>query len=89
MIVRPSKPMISQHREHIYKNRVWRLNRNTPITCGHCRNRERGVGDGVEHSNDLTDGVVARREGYLFTIGVRDLIGRIHIVEYCFTMFVF
>ena len=46
------------------------------ITCGHRRNRERGVRHGVEHSNDLTDGVVTRRDGYLFTIGVRD-----HIVE--------
>ena len=37
---------------------------------------------GVEHSNDLTDGVVTRRDGYLFTIGVRDHIGGIHIVEH-------
>ena len=41
---------------------------------------------GVEHSNDLTDSVVTRRDGYLFTIGVGDHIGRIHIVEHCFAL---
>ena len=61
---------------------VWGLNRDTPVTCGHRRNRERGVGHNVEQSNDLTDGVVTRRDGYLFTIGVRDHIGHIHIVEH-------
>ena len=61
---------------------VWGLNRDTPITCGHCRNREHGVGHGVEDSNDLTDGVVTKRDGYFFTIGVRDNIGRIHIVKH-------
>ena len=61
---------------------VWGLNRDAPITCGHCRNRERGVRHGVEHSNDLTDGVVTRRDGYRFTIGACDHIGRIHIVEH-------
>ena len=40
------------------------------------------MGHDVEHSNDLTDSVVARRDGYLFTIGVRDHIGGIHIVEH-------
>ena len=58
------------------------MNRNTPITCGHRRIRERGIGHGVEHSNDLTDRVVTRRDGYLFIISVRDHIGRIHIVEH-------
>ena len=50
---------------------VWGLNRDTPITRSHCRNRECGVNYGVENGNDLTNGVVARRDGYLFTIGVR------------------
>ena len=35
------------------------------------------MGHGVEHSKDLTDGVAARRDRYLITIGVRD-----HIVEH-------
>ena len=61
---------------------VWGLNRNAAITRGHRRNRERGVRHGVEHSNDLTNSVVTRKDGYLFTIGVRDHIGRIHIVEH-------
>ena len=61
---------------------VWGLNRDTPITRSHRRNRERVVNYGVEHSNDLTNGVVARRDGYLFTIGVGDHIGRIHIIEH-------
>ena len=61
---------------------VWGLNRDVAITRSHRRNRERGVGHGVQHSNDLTDGVVTRRDGYLFTIGVRDHIGGIHIVEH-------
>ena len=39
------------------------------------------MGDGVEHSNDLTDRVVTRRDCYPFTIGVGD-----HIVEHCFTL---
>ena len=60
---------------------VWGLNRDAPVTCGHCRNREHGVGNGVEHSNDLTDGVVTRRDCYPFTIGVGH-----HIVEHCFTL---
>ena len=59
-----------------------RLNRNTSVTRSHRRNRERGVSHGVEHRNDLTDGVVTRRDGYLFTIGVRDHIGSIHVVEH-------
>ena len=53
----------------------------TESRCGHTRshrrNRERGVGHDVEHSNDLTDRVVTRRDGYLFTIGIRG-----HTVEY-------
>ena len=61
---------------------VWGLNRNAAVTRSHRRNRERGVGDGVEHSNDLTDRIVARRDRYLFTIGIRDHIGGIHIVEH-------
>ena len=61
---------------------MWGLNRDTTITRSHRKNRERGVGDDVEHSNDLTDGVVTRRDGYLFIIGVGDHIGRIHIVEH-------
>ena len=61
---------------------VWGLNRDTPITRSHRRNRECGVRHDVEHSNDLTDRVVTRRDGYLFTIGVGDHIGRIHIVEH-------
>ena len=61
---------------------VWGLNRDTPVTRGHCRKRERGVGHGVEHRNDLTDGVVTRRDGYLFTICVGHHIGGIHIVEH-------
>ena len=61
---------------------VWGLNRDTAVTRGHRRNRERGVGHGVEHSNDLTDRVVTRRNGYLFTTGVHDHTGRIHIVEH-------
>ena len=61
---------------------IWGLNRDTAVTRGHCRNRERDVGHGVEHSNDLTDGVVTRRDGYFFTIGIRDHIGGIHIVEH-------
>ena len=56
-------------------NGVWRLNRYTPITRSHRRNRERVVGHGVEHSNDLTDRIVARRDGYLFSIGVGDHSG--------------
>ena len=40
------------------------------------------MGHDVEHSNDLTDGVVTRRDGYLFILGVGDHIGRIHIVEH-------
>ena len=56
---------------------AWGLNRDTPITRSHRRNRECGVGHDVEHSNDLTDDVAARRDGYLFTIGVRD-----HFVEH-------
>ena len=59
-----------------------RLNRDTPVTCSHRRNRERGIRHGVEHSNDLTDRVVARRDGYFFTFGVGGHIGRIHIVEH-------
>ena len=39
------------------------------------------MGHGVEHSNDLTDGGVTRRDRYLFTINVCDHIDRIHIVE--------
>ena len=62
-------------------NSVWGLNRDITISRSHRRNRERGVSHGVEHSNDLTDDVVARRDGYLFTIGVGD-----HIVEHCFTL---
>ena len=54
---------------------VWGLNRDTPITRSHCRNRECGVRHGVEHSNDLTDSVVARRDRYFFTIVVYDHIG--------------
>ena len=61
---------------------VWGLNRDTPVTRSHCRNRESGVRHDVEHSNDLTDGVVTRRDGYFFTIGVGDHIGGIHIVEH-------
>ena len=61
---------------------VWGLNRNTAITHSYGRNRERGIRHGVEDSNDLTDGVVTRRDGYLFTIGVGDHIGGIHIVEH-------
>ena len=60
---------------------VWRLNRDTPVTRGHRRNRECGVRHDVEHGNDLTERIVARRDGHLFTIGVRD-----HIVEHCFTL---
>ena len=56
---------------------AWGLNRDTAITCSYCRNRECGVRDDDEDSNDLTDGVAARRDGYLFTIGVRD-----HFVEH-------
>ena len=37
---------------------------------------------GVEHRNDLTDGVVTRRDDFLITSGVGDHIGRIHIVEH-------
>ena len=37
---------------------------------------------GVEDSNDLTEGVITRRDRYLFTIGVRGHIGGIHIVEH-------
>ena len=62
---------------------VWGLNRDAPVTRGHRRNRECVTRHGVEHSNDLTDGVVTRRDGYLFTIGVGDHIGGIHIVEHC------
>ena len=54
----------------------WGLNRYTLVTRGHRRNRECGVGHDVEHSNDLIDGVVTRRNGYFFTICVGDLIGR-------------
>ena len=61
---------------------VWGLNRDTPVTRSHRRNRECGVGHDVEHSNDLTNSVVTRKDGYLFTIGVGDHIGRIHIVEH-------
>ena len=61
---------------------VWGLNRNAPVTRSHRRNRERGVRHGVEHSNDLTNGVVTRRDGYFFIIGVGDHIGGIHIVEH-------
>ena len=50
---------------------AWGLNRDTPITRSHCRIRERVVNYGVENGNDLTNGVVARRDRYLFTIGVR------------------
>lgn len=35
------------------------------------------MGHGVENGNDLTDGVVARRDSFLFTVGIRD-----HIVEH-------
>ena len=63
-------------------DREWGLNRNTAITHSYGRNRERGIRHGVEDSNDLTDGVVTRRDGYLFTIGVGDHIGGIHIVEH-------
>ena len=60
---------------------VWGLNRDPPITRSHRRNREYGVRHGVEHSNDLTDSVVTRRDGYLFTIDVRD-----HNVKHCFSL---
>ena len=49
---------------------IWGLNRDTPVTRSHRRNRECGVGHDVEHSNDLTNSVVTRKDGYLFTIGV-------------------
>ena len=61
---------------------VWGLNRDAPVTRGHRRNRERNVRHDVEHSNDLTNSVVTRRGRYLFTIGVRDHTGGIHIVEH-------
>ena len=61
---------------------VWGLNRDTPITRSHCRNRECGVNYGVENGNDLTNGVVARRDRYLFTINVRDHFGNNHSVEH-------
>ena len=61
---------------------VWGLNRDAPVTGGYRRNRERNVRHDVEHRNDLTDGVVTRRDGYLFTICVGHHIGGIHIVEH-------
>ena len=56
---------------------IWGLDRDAAITFGHCRNRECSVGHGVENGNGLTDGVVARRDSYLFTVSIRD-----HIVEH-------
>ena len=40
------------------------------------------MGNGFEDSNELTDSVVTRRDGYFFTIGVGDHIGRIHIAKH-------
>ena len=56
---------------------VWGLNRDVPVTRSPSRNRERGVCHDVEHSNDLIDRVVTKRDRYLFTIGIRG-----HTVEY-------
>lgn len=39
------------------------------------------MGHGVEDGNDLTDGVAARRDRYLFTIGIRLYIVRFHTVK--------
>ena len=54
-----------------------------PITLILVRYGERGIiSHGVEDGNDFTDHVVTRRSCHLLVVGIRNTIGRFHIVKH-------
>ena len=68
-------------------NGVWIQDPDTVITRSLGIYREWSVGNGVEHDNDISYRVVPRRDRSLLVMGVRDHIGRIHIVEHKLIVF--
>ena len=57
------------------------LNPDTSLTRSLCRYRECSISHGIEHGTDFTDRVVTRRDRHLLVMGVRDHVGRVHVVE--------
>ena len=58
------------------------LNPDESVTRILGRYREWSIRYGIEDGNNFTDRVVPRRDRSLLVIGVRDHIGRVHIVEH-------